>query len=430
MEFISVFNDVLGPIMRGPSSSHTAGGYRIGRLVRDLLADEPAWVRVTFDPAGSMAPTYQPLGVDLAFISGIMGWSMLDDRYHAARERAGRQEVAVSFEIAPLEHAEHPNAMQIEAESAGGRRLRTVAEAVGGGGVRITRVGGWQVELDGKSGQVLVEIDAEGDTEVVELLSDPSRQISEGSALLTSRTAAPSVSETVSELREVAGVKDVWSVSPVFFVRRGATLFTSAEEMVTTAEEKGLSLGEIGLAYEVELLAMTETEAIDEMLRRYRVMKDSIDAGFDDARSDMLLLQPTASKVFEAEKDGKAAIGGIHTRAAARAMADSGWRSVVVADPHGKPLGVFSGLDLLCYTDCEEVPDSVLVTEVMHAPLFINMDASLQEAAKMMIDNHHHRVLVIDPAHEDSLPLGVISSFDIVSEMARPEASSPARLIR
>jgi CBS domain-containing protein len=108
--------------------------------------------------------------------------------------------------------------------------------------------------------------------------------------------------------------------------------------------------------------------------------------------------------------------------AAARAMADSGWRSVVVADPHGKPLGVFSGLDLLCYTDCEEVPDSVLVTEVMHAPLFINMDASLQEAAKMMIDNHHHRVLVIDPAHEDSLPLGVISSFDIVSEMARPDS--------
>jgi L-serine dehydratase len=347
MEFISVFNDVLGPIMRGPSSSHTAGGYRVGRLVRDLLADEPAWVRVTFDPAGSMAPTYQPLGVDLAFISGIMGWSMLDDRYHAARERAGQQEVAVSFEIAPLKHAEHPNAMLIEAESAGGRRLRTVAEAVGGGGVRITRVGGWQVELDGKSGQVLVEIDAEGDTEVVELLSDPRRQISEGSALLISRTAAPSVSETVSQLREVAGVKDVWSVSPVFFVRRGATLFTSAEEMVATAEEEGLSLGEIGLAYEVELLAMTETEAIDEMLRRYRVMKDSIDAGFDDARSDMLLLQPTASKVFEAEKDGKAAIGGIHTRAAARAMAVMhccNSRGVVCAAPTGGSAGTVPGV--------------------------------------------------------------------------------------
>ena len=108
--------------------------------------------------------------------------------------------------------------------------------------------------------------------------------------------------------------------------------------------------------------------------------------------------------------------------AAARAMVDSGWRSVIVADPHGKPLGVFSGLDLLCYSDSEEIPDTVLVTEVMHDPLVIKSDASLQEAAKMMIDNHHHRMLVTDPAHEDSLPLGVISSFDIVSEMAKPES--------
>lgn len=108
--------------------------------------------------------------------------------------------------------------------------------------------------------------------------------------------------------------------------------------------------------------------------------------------------------------------------AAARAMTESGWRSVVVVDPHGKPLGVFSGLDLLSFSDKERIPDTVLVTEVMHAPLVIGMDASLQEAAQMMIDNHHHRVLVVDPTHADSLPLGVISSFDIVSEMARPDS--------
>lgn len=108
--------------------------------------------------------------------------------------------------------------------------------------------------------------------------------------------------------------------------------------------------------------------------------------------------------------------------AAARAMIESGWRSVVVADAHGKPLGVFSGLDLLSFSDLDRIPDSMLVTEVMHAPLTIRMDATLHEAAKMMIDNHHHRILVIDPEHVDSLPLGVISSFDIVSEMARPDS--------
>lgn len=108
--------------------------------------------------------------------------------------------------------------------------------------------------------------------------------------------------------------------------------------------------------------------------------------------------------------------------AAARAMSDTGWRSVVVADAHGMPLGVFSGLDLLACCELDQFPDSILVTEVMHSPLMIGMQATLQEAAQMMVEHHHHRILVIDPSHEDSLPLGVISSFDIVSEMARPNS--------
>lgn len=108
--------------------------------------------------------------------------------------------------------------------------------------------------------------------------------------------------------------------------------------------------------------------------------------------------------------------------AAARAMSDTGWRSVVVVDAHGKPLGIFSGLDFLSCCDPESNIDEILVSDVMHQPLMISMDATLQEAAQLMIENHHHRALVIDPTHEDSVPLGVISSFDIVQEMASPES--------
>jgi CBS domain-containing protein len=108
--------------------------------------------------------------------------------------------------------------------------------------------------------------------------------------------------------------------------------------------------------------------------------------------------------------------------AAARAMSDTGWRSVVVVNAHGKPLGVFSGLDFLNCCDPETIMDEIVVSDVMHPPLTISMDATLQEASQMMIENHHHRILVTDPAHEDSVPLGVISSFDIVQEMASPES--------
>jgi L-serine dehydratase len=338
MAFISVCNDVLGPIMRGPSSSHTAGGYRIGVMVRGLLAEEPGSVRVTFDPEGSMAPTYRPLGVDLALTAGLMGWSMLDERYFEALDRAGDEGVTLDFQIAPLEHTDHPNGMLIETESVSGRRLRVVAEAVGGGGVRIVRIDDWPVDIDGKSSQVMVEIDAESGADVVSLLSDPNRQVAGGSVLLNARTDALEDDGAVAGIGKLSGVTNVWAVSPVFFVRKGETLFESAEEMVTMAEERGLSLGETALAYEVELLGMTELEAVDEMLRRYEVMEASIEAGLDDGRSDMLLLQPTAPQVFQAESAGAVAIGGIHTRAAARALAVMhccNSRGVVCAAPTG-----------------------------------------------------------------------------------------------
>jgi len=292
MAFISVFNDVLGPVMRGPSSSHTAGGYRVGKMVRDLLADRPAWVRVTFDPEGSMAPTYQALGVDLAVASGLMGWSMLDERYIETLDRVRVDGIRIEFEIAPLEHTDHPNGMLIEAESIGGRRLRVVAEATGGGGVRIVRIDDWQVDLDGKSIQVLVEIDAEGGTEVVDLLSDPNQQVAGGLVLLNAGADSLADRDAVAGIGELSGVKNVWSVWPVFFIQKGETLFESADEMVAMAEERHWSLGEMALAYEGELLGMTESDAAEEMLGRFKVMERSVEKGLDDGQSDMLLLQP------------------------------------------------------------------------------------------------------------------------------------------
>jgi len=107
---------------------------------------------------------------------------------------------------------------------------------------------------------------------------------------------------------------------------------------------------------------------------------------------------------------------------AARAMTSSGWRSVLVVDEIGKPLGVVSGLDLLPYCDVEGECDKVVVADVMHPAITINMNATLQEAARKLIENHYHRLVVVDPAEPNSVPLGIISSFDIVAEMARPES--------
>jgi len=347
--FISIFNDVLGPIMRGPSSSHTAGAYRIGLMIRDLLDGEPTTVRVTFDPEGSMAPTWKPLGVDLAFTSGIMGWSMLDEGYLTSVERAGEAGGRVWFEIAPLDETDHPNGMRIEAVAENGRELRVVAEAVGGGGIRIVGLDGWPVDLDGTSHIVLAEVDARQAAVAAELLPDAERTDLEESVFLSACSTDELDPDLISRLRGLTGVSGIWTAAPVFFVRRGATLFESAEEMVGFAAERGLSLGAAALDYESELLGLTGREAEDEMLRRFEVMAKSVAAGLDDEQSDMLLMQPSAAGLFAAASRGGVAIGGIHTRAAARALAvmhHCNSRGVICAAPTGGSAGTLPGVIL------------------------------------------------------------------------------------
>lgn len=104
---------------------------------------------------------------------------------------------------------------------------------------------------------------------------------------------------------------------------------------------------------------------------------------------------------------------------AARTMTLAHWRSVLVVDAKGKPLGVVSDRDLMPMLQ-NGVSDELTVLEVMHAALTIDMRASLRQAADLMIQHHHHRLVVVDDHNPDSFPLGIVSSFDIVAEMARP----------
>jgi CBS domain-containing protein len=106
---------------------------------------------------------------------------------------------------------------------------------------------------------------------------------------------------------------------------------------------------------------------------------------------------------------------------AARAMTSAGWRSVLVVDAKGKVLGVVGGRDLLRFVQ-DGVDENLIVRDVMHPALTIDINASLREAADKMIQNHYHRMVVVDAEDPDAFPLGAISTFDIVAEMARPDS--------
>lgn len=107
--------------------------------------------------------------------------------------------------------------------------------------------------------------------------------------------------------------------------------------------------------------------------------------------------------------------------AAARIMTQTHWRSVVVIDSSGKPLGIVTGQDLLWHVDQNGIYENLNVDDIMSKPLTtIDVHDSLHEAANLMIQKRQHRVIVVDKNETNGFPLGLVSSFDIVTEMARP----------
>ena len=90
-------------------------------------------------------------------------------------------------------------------------------------------------------------------------------------------------------------------------------------------------------------------------------------------------------------------------------------RSLVVVNQHGRPLGVVTGFDLLPFYGDADAGEPV--SSIMHAPITVHPAASLREAADIMLQHHVHRLVVVDPAEPDSMPLGLIATSDIVMEM-------------
>ena len=350
----SIFNDIIGPVMRGPSSSHTAGSYHIARLARALLGASPVRARFAFDPDGSYAQVYRQQGVDRAYAVGLLGWALTDGRFFEALDEAAAAGVALSFAVEPLEGADHPNTVDIELASDGGAIVRVRARSVGGGAVELTRVQDWPVRLTGETFCALAEVLA-GSADVVRAALESDGQAGSSVAclergdlrLLVVPRSAPLGADVTASLRERPDVSWVGEMPPVAFGKRGGALFASAREMVALAEKRGWSLGRAGLAYEAELLGLGEADLSDEMARRFEIMRESVHAGLSAAAPAMQLLAPTARLVMNAEAEGRLAVGGLHTRAAARAMAVmhvNGGMGVVCAAPTGGSAGVLPGV--------------------------------------------------------------------------------------
>lgn len=149
---INIF-DMMGPVMVGPSSSHTAGAARIGNMGRTLLGEEVA--RADIGLYGSFAETGFGHGTDRALLAGLLGMKPDDLRIPNAYEEANRAGMAYSFRTVELRDA-HPNTALLELMGKSGKKLTLQASSIGGGAIVVNKIDGIDVNFTGDFNTLIV----------------------------------------------------------------------------------------------------------------------------------------------------------------------------------------------------------------------------------------------------------------------------------
>ncbi|GAC1699133.1 MAG: L-serine ammonia-lyase, iron-sulfur-dependent subunit beta [Gemmatimonadaceae bacterium] len=163
--------DIIGPVMVGPSSSHTAGACRLGLLARGLVGGTPD--DALLELHGSFARTGEGHGTDKALVGGLMGFRPDDERLRTALEIAEREELNFRVDKTSLGDAVHPNTVRLSV-ARGERRAVMVGSSLGAGRVLVTEIDGYPVEVTGSYHTiVLVAEDVRGSVaRIATILSD------------------------------------------------------------------------------------------------------------------------------------------------------------------------------------------------------------------------------------------------------------------
>lgn len=218
----SIF-DIIGPVMIGPSSSHTAGAVRLGRLARAVLGEAPQRAEVGLH--GSFASTGSGHGTDIALVAGLLGLAPDDLSIRHALELAAEAGLDVSFHTVDLGQT-HPNSASFVLTATNGRRVELQGSSLGGGDVVLTRIDAYDVELTGELPLLLVfHLDRPGEVAAVtSILAEEgvniarmqvSRERRGAGALMLIETDAPVAGTAVDRIASASGITGVRVVPAV-----------------------------------------------------------------------------------------------------------------------------------------------------------------------------------------------------------------------
>lgn len=346
----SIFNDVIGPVMRGPSSSHCAASLRIGRMCRDLMDGDIEEVYIEFDPNGSLATTHKGQGSDMGLFGGFMGWEADEERlpnYLQAIEEAGIQ---IKIDIHPI-GATHPNTYKISLKNKKETRIIT-AISTGGGMIEIIEIDGAPVSMAGDFCQTLIYVKSPAKLmrHIQTSFTCDDMGLREGTStfieIKSNQFIPADLEASLLEMNEVLFIKKMHPVLPIMARKNLTVPFITCNEMLEYNKGKDLELWELALAYESKRGNISEEVVFEKMRAILKLMQNAIDLGLQGTKYADRILGPQ-SLTFQERMDGKKLVAGdllnqviLYTSAMMEVKSSMG---VIVAAPTAGSCGALPG---------------------------------------------------------------------------------------
>lgn len=312
----SIFNDVIGPVMRGPSSSHTAASWRVAMMAVQMIEGNLKKALIAFDKEGAWVTNYEEQGTVLGMNGGLLEIDMADDAMKQTESIASERNIEISYVISSFEN-KHANSMLLDLISENGDKVLLLAASLGGGSFEIQKIDDFKVKMTGDSHTLLIWADDTVEEDLKRLKPEAAKfKIVESSddnlyIIESPVTFDKSLVDHIDQFEEVKKIRYVKPIMPVISGRETELPFSSIESLEAYSQNEGLSLGELGLLYEQHRSGLSVEALKGKMKNIIEIIEGSIAKGLSGTQFDDRILPQQSNLVAKAEKRGQILQGSI-----------------------------------------------------------------------------------------------------------------------
>lgn len=282
----SIFNDVIGPVMRGPSSSHTAASWRIAKMCLEILQEPLKKAVIDFDEKGAWAPNYREQGTTLGIDGGLLGLDMTDNLMKQTEQVANERAISIAYEVNAFK-TNHVNTVRLNLTGINGKNVKALAASLGGGAFEIQELNGFEASIRGGYYELLIFTDKEIHNfdfikRVFPELKSVSKSIYNGRVLINVKLSKNIANSNLSILKGKKAVSEVVILKPVLPIIAGnekKVPYSTIDSLIKYGVKYNFDLGKLGFIYEQSQSGLSANEVNEIMIQHVEIINQSIEIG-------------------------------------------------------------------------------------------------------------------------------------------------------